>query len=473
MSRNICVDVDGTLLRTDLLYEAVAVLLKRNPFAIISLLLCLFKGKAVFKRLVADRTASHLDIDTLPANKDFVEYLDARSKDGDRIFLASASDELLVERVAERFSWVEGHWGSDGQVNLSGAAKSKRLSAEFPDGYVYAGDSSADVPVWQNASAAIIVNAREAVANRARSVAVVEREFASEIRTGREVLRALRLRQWAKNSLIFVPAFLSGQIAQPQNILFLAACFVLFGVVASATYLANDLLDLAADRRHHRKRNRPFASGALPLKFGYIAVPTLIVTALAIAFFLSPAFAAILTGYLGLTVTYSLWLKSHAIVDVITLAWLHTIRLIAGAVVVSGDLTPWLLIFSLSFFGSLAFIKRYTEAKRIAGAGKTMLHGRDYTANDTEFLGIFGIGLAIASIIIFNLYLIEDAFSSVRYTHPIWLWAAPGLLTVWLMRAWLITIRGDMRDDPVLFALKDKVSLALIFGVAISFLLAV
>ena len=272
-------------------------------------------------------------------------------------------------------------------------------------------------------------------------------------------IRALRLHQWSKNVLLFAPLFLSGVFLQWEGVVRAAIGFLIFGFVASATYVINDLSDLSADRRHAVKRHRPFASGALPVVQGLIAAPLMLVVGVAAAQALSPAFALWLCIYLVTTLAYSFRLKRVPFLDVFVVGWLFTIRLLMGIALAESAPSAWLLAFSMMFFFAMALAKRHVEVSQ-AAPGQT-IPGRGYRAEDAPLTLALGVTSTLGSVLILLNYLIGEAFPSGLYRMPSLLWAAPVLLSLWVMRIWLLAHRGELDDDPVAFAMRDRISLGM------------
>lgn len=462
MKPPICVDLDGTLLRTDLLYESLLVALRRRPWIVFLLPFWIAAGRSVVKRRLALIATEPMEVDTLPATEDLIDYLRAEKATGRRIELVSASDQLLVAKVAARFPGLFDHVeGSNGTVNLKGSAKAAVLAARHPDGFVYAGDSAVDSDVWKVASAAIPVNA--ALSRRA----AIEREVAVEAAFGRplDTLKGLRsgmrLHQWAKNVLIFLPLLLTSTYAQAEIAVAALVAFLGFSLAASGTYLLNDLFDLASDRSHPRKKRRALASGRLPLAVGMVAAPALVLVGLVLAAVAGWGVLGILLIYLLLTLSYSFGVKSMAVVDVVVLGALFTLRLYAGHTLVDDGAPVWLLGFSMFLFTSLALVKRLVEVRGLEERGLESIPGRGYQAGDSGFIEIFGITTSVASVVIFMMYLAIEPAHAVRLDNPGWLWVVPVTIGFWLPRVWLLARRGEVHDDPVVFALKDPPSLLL------------
>lgn len=272
---------------------------------------------------------------------------------------------------------------------------------------------------------------------------------------------ALRVHQWAKNLLLFVPLLLAGPSGSVASYPTVALGFVVFCALASAGYVINDLLDLEADRQHHTKRQRPFAAGLLPIGHGVIAILVLVVIAISCCIALPPNFRLMAAVYFGGTLMYSLGLKRVPMLDVLVLAGLFTVRILAGAVLLPVPVSLWLLTFSMFLFLSLALVKRYTELADAEGRGAEIIASRGYRVEELILLLVIGGASAISATVIFVVYLINEQFPSGVYRAPHWLWLIFPVLLFWLLRLWRLAVCGWMHDDPVLFALRDRLSLGL------------
>lgn len=452
----LCVDLDGTLLRSDLLIESALSCVRRNPLDALRLIAWLGQGKARLKQRLASRAS--LDVSRLPYDARVLAWL-RQEGDGRRKILCTAADRELAEAVAAHVGDFDEVLASDGVRNLSGAAKAEALSARFGErGFDYAGDAEADLHVWKRARRAVVVNAAEDLPDRVRAVCEVERVFEREGGGWRDALRALRPHQWLKNLLVFLPMLAAHVLFAPGAFARALLAFAGFCLCASAAYVANDLLDLQADRQHPRKRLRPFASGALRVRDGVIAAPLLALVALALAFALSAEFALVLFCYATVTLAYSLYLKRIAILDVVTLAGLYTVRIIGGAVAIPVPASFWLLAFSMFLFLSLAMVKRYAEVRSVAGEGRSQVAGRGYVAQDLPLIETLGASSGYLSVLVLAFY-IDSTASQALYRHHEYLWALTPVLLYWISRIWLIARRGGMHDDPVVFAVTDRASL--------------
>lgn len=466
------VDMDGTVLSTDTLFEGIADLFLKYPLWTLFQMLCLPFAKARVKARIQRR--AEIDVETLPVNEDVLRYCQEERAAGRTVWLVSAADEAVVQAVALRLDCFDHAIGSNGQRNNKGRAKAELLEEAFPDGFEYIGDSAADMKVWKRARRASLVGD-----SKPRKVALqkagigIARTFTPERAGLRAWLKAMRVHQWAKNALIVVAPLLSLQLFQPATLLTCVIAFPLIGLMASGTYLLNDLLDLKADRAHRSKKKRPFAAGKIKLWQGFLAAPSLIAVGLIGGSFLSLAFAATMAVYLAITLTYSFYLKRFPLLDAATLGLLFTLRLLMGSALTGVALTEWLIVFSMFLFVSLSLAKRHVEISHKAANGEVKVQSRGYKAEDATLTLGFGLATAAATPIILVLYLLESAWPSGMYAAPGALWVAPAVLSLWLMRVWLLANRVELNDDPVVFAIKDPQSLGLGALLAGAFLWAV
>jgi 4-hydroxybenzoate polyprenyltransferase len=347
---------------------------------------------------------------------------------------------------------------SNGQHNLAGRHKADVLVARFgKGGFDYAGNAPVDLAVWEQAQAAVVVQGSRDLAAKAAKVTRVEQTFGAPKPSLKLWLKALRVHQWVKNVLVFLPLLAAHRVLDVLAITHAALAFLCFGLCASSVYLTNDLLDLPADRQHHRKRHRPFAAGSLPLVAGPIVATLLLLASFAIAALLPKQFVLMLASYFVLTTAYSFQLKRVVMLDVIVLALLYTSRIIAGAAAIAAPASFWLLAFSMFIFLSLAMIKRYTELLAAQKAGKIKASGRGYDVDDIPLVQSLGAASGYMSVLVLALY-IDSTASSALYRHPHHLWLLCPVLLYWISRTWAIAHRGTMHDDPVVFAVRDKVS---------------
>lgn len=466
------IDLDGTLLRSDMLHEASLRFAKRSPWRIASLFGWLARGKAYLKEQLARQTP--FDVEHLPYNPEVMELIEQHRLRGTPVVLATATHRLHAEKIAAHLQVFDRVFATEHDCNLGAEAKRDLLVREYGEkGFDYVGNAHADLSVWASANRAYVVQPHSGVERRAKALGNVAQVFKSADHPLKNWLKALRLHQWLKNLLLFIPLFAAHLADDPQKLGQVVIAFLLFGLCASSVYILNDLLDIDDDRRHPRKRMRPFAAGKLSIGSGLLAFPILLSIAFVGAWLLlPPLFSGAMLAYYLLTLAYSLGLKRVMVVDVITLGLLYTLRIIAGAFVLDLQPTFWILAFSLFIFLSLALIKRYAELREARELGKMgRASGRDYFPADLEMISSIGTASGYLSVLILALY-IQEISQTALYRYPVIIWFACPLLLFWISRAWFLTHRGLMHDDPVVFAAKDRISLitgalfALIFWLA-------
>jgi 4-hydroxybenzoate polyprenyltransferase/phosphoserine phosphatase len=451
----LCVDLDGTLVRTDLLVESWFALLKHNPLAALLAPSWLCWGKARLKHEIARRV--DLDAASLPYHAGFLEYLRAQHRQGRRLVLATASNEKYANQVARHLRIFERVIASDAQTNAAAEQKHRLLTERFGvGGYDYAGNARCDLVVCSGARQAILVNPVKALERASSKLPPVARSF-SERHTLKPYLHALRPHQWLKNLLLFMPLVAAHRLAEPALVAQVTLAFVAFSLCASSVYLLNDLMDLPADRAHPRKRERPFASGAASAKVGALLIPALLAVAFGIAASLSGALAVALAVYFACTFAYSLWLKGKVMIDVLLLAALYTLRILAGAAAVAIEPSFWLLAFSMFVFLSLAMVKRYAELFDLKRSGIEAAQGRGYMVMDLATIQAQGAAAGYCAVLVLALY-INSGDVHAHYAHPQAIWLLCPLLLYWISRMWQKAGLGVMHDDPMIFALKDRVS---------------
>jgi 4-hydroxybenzoate polyprenyltransferase len=480
----LCVDLDGTLVKSDTLVDSTLVLARHHPAALLKLPRWLAQGKAALKQHLTN--AVQLDVAHLPYNRELLQYLQQQQAMGRPIYLATAANAGLAHRVADHLGLFTGVLASDANVNLAGNSKLLAFQTRFGDNFSYIGNALPDLPLLQSCQQPMVANPTAGLLSALRSAAITPvRTFTEQTPPLKAWLKAIRLHQWAKNTLIFVPlllahAWATGLIAAD------AVAFVSFGLCASAAYIVNDLLDLEADRQHPRKRLRPFASGDLSALFGVVAVVLFLATSFALAMLvprvvaaLSPQFTLVkphhfllwLGIYLVTTLAYSLRFKRSVLVDVIVLSGLYTIRIVAGSAATGISPSTWLGGFSIFFFLSLAFVKRFAELENLRERGGVSAGGRGYHISDIEQLRSFGAASGYASVVVLTLYISNlEAAQLYHHTHRLWL-LVPVLL-LWISRLWLLASRGELNEDPVVYAITDRRSLLLGALVVVVVLLA-
>ena len=456
----LAVDLDGTLVKTDLLVECVIGLLKQRPWCAFLLPIWLLKGTAYLKQQVAQRGS--LDVTTLPYRTELLDYLIMRRDQGARIVLATAADARLAGQIAAHLRVFDSVLASDGVTNLGGRNKRDRLVREFGEkGFDYAANSRHDLPVWAAGRRAIVIGSPGRLPSGVNRVVQVDRVFDDGAPGWRDYVVPLRPEHWLKNLLIFVPLLAAHRLDDSASLLKLVLAFVAFGCAASSGYLMNDLLDLAADRHHPVKRLRPFAAGKLPLSYALIMIPALLSIAGLLGASVSGLFLGALAAYFGLSATYSLYIKRIVILDVIFLAGLYTMRLLAGSAAVRIWPSHWLLALSTFLFLSLALVKRYGELAMMKRIDGDDAKARAYEIADGELLAAMGIASGYLAVLVLALY-INSEKAQVLYGRYQLIWLLCPLFLYWISDMWLVAHRGKMSDDPLYFAVKDRTSRVLI-----------
>jgi 4-hydroxybenzoate polyprenyltransferase/phosphoserine phosphatase len=451
----LAVDLDGTLLATDTLHEGLIAAMLRDPVSVPRLLLSMLRGRAAFKRHVSSAAPANAAV--LPVRENFFAWLEAQRAAGRRLHLVTAADQSVADAIAEHLDIFDSAMGSDGSRNLKGTEKAAWLKQRFPGGFAYAGDSSHDLHVFAAADEIVLVNASPRTAAAARRIPDVQilAEFPPSDTPVRDWMSALRLHQWSKNALLFIPLILAHKLGDLQAVLTCFTGLILFGITASATYLLNDIADLSSDRLHRTKRNRAIASGRIaPLKALAVAI-LLLVSGLAGAALLDSGFAFGVMAYIAISLTYSGWLKRIALLDTLTIGGLFTLRLALGVELAAVPYSPWLMAFAGFFFFSCALAKRHGELMEAKANPSGGLARRGYETSDWPLTLGFGTASAMAALQIMILYVANEAAPSRLYADPAWLYVAPAALAIWLARIWLLSHRRELKDDPVVFALRD------------------
>ncbi|RML84549.1 hypothetical protein ALQ89_02534 [Pseudomonas amygdali pv. tabaci] len=452
------VDLDGTLLRSDLLFETAVAFIRGRPLQVFRIFTWLLQGKAPLKQGLA--LGTDIDVALLPYDAAVIAYIQTSRQHGRRVVMATASHETLANQIAAHLQMFDQVWASDGKTNLSAHRKRDLLVSHYGEGgFDYIGNSRDDLCIWKVSRKAIVASPLAGVERAARAQGNVEQVIKSTSSRRSAWYKALRLHQWLKNTLIFVPLLAAHQVQSTQLLLDGLLAFLCFGLCASSVYLLNDLLDLADDRHHRSKRERPFASGQLSIESGLLVIPLLLAAAFAGAAIMLPwQFAAVLAAYYLLTLVYSLYLKRHMAVDVIVLAMLYTTRILAGAAAFQLPLTFWILAFSMFLFLSLALVKRYAELRDARLCDVTVkTRGRGYYPGDLDMIASLGASSGNLAVMVLALYIHEGATVAL-YQHPHVIWLACPLLLFWITRIWMLTHRGQMNEDPVVFAIRDRIS---------------
>jgi len=460
----LCVDLDGTLVKSDTFHDSLCILIRTHPRSILQTPGWLLRGgKAGLKAKVA--AVVHLDAAILPYNKPLLRFLQQQFRKGKTLWLVTGADASLANRVAAHLGIFAGVLASDGATNLTGNHKLARLQSRFPQ-FDYIGNAKPDLPALAHARQAYIANPTTTLrlGLKTHSISVV-RGFEDRRPGFNTILKAIRIHQWAKNILLFLPLLLSHRLSRATALDALAAFFC-FSFIASANYLANDLLDINNDRHHLKKRLRPFAAGDLSIPAALAIAFLLIATSCALLPFLPAEFALWLLLYAVATSAYSLYLKRVPLVDVLVLSGLYTLRMLAGGAATKTLISPWLSSFAVFLFLSLAMVKRFSELANLRERGLSTPQGRGYLVTDLEQIRAFGTASAYAAIVVFSLYISRPDVDAL-YRHSVRLWLIVPLMLYWLNRVWLLASRGDLDEDPVIFAIRDRVSLGIAVAIAI------
>jgi len=455
----LCVDLDRTLVKTDILLEALLALLRNNMWYIFILPYWILKGKAYLKSMIANRVT--IDVETIPYNQEVVKFIRDEKNNGRDVVLVTATNILYAEQISKYLDLFSSVLASNEVVNLKSVNKRDRLESLYgKHGYDYIGDSLSDIVVWRSANRALLVTNSGPKRKRWFEKKGIQfdqvftcnkNSYYDKIKSW---LKAIRIHQWAKNILIFVPLLLSHRTGDPSLLHSSLLAFFSFSIAASANYLINDIVDLELDRSHPTKRMRVLASGEIFLGDAIVAIPLLLVSSIAILQFLPIEFALLLAAYLSITILYSFFLKKIVIVDLVILAGLYTMRIVAGAFAIEAELTFWLLAFSMFLFFSLALSKRYAELELV----KERVSGRGYRLDDLPILRSLGSSSGLLAVLVFALY-INSQQITILYNRPGILWFVLPVLLFWISRIWLLAHRGEIHEDPVLFAVHDRASL--------------
>ena len=469
-TKPLCVDLDGTLVKSDTLIDSLLVLARTHPALLLRLPAKVLHGKAAFKAFVTDHVS--LDVPHLPYNRKLLQFLQHEHSQGRLIYLATGADARLAHRVADHLGIFAGVLGSDGTRNLTGDTKLLGLQNRFGAGeFAYVGNDAPDLPVMAGAAESMLANPSARLRSKLRARGIVpSQSFEERNASWRSMLNALRPHQWAKNLLILLPPLLAHNhsVRMMGSALLAFACFCF---TASGAYLVNDLLDIEADRRSAKKRVRPFASGDLAPAMGLVAVVVLFGLGFAGAQLLPAAFSFWLLVYLATTLAYSVYLKRIVLVDVVLLSGLYTLRLIAGGAATDTPISHWLAGFAIFLFLSLAIVKRFAELENLRLGGMQLKNGRGYLMTDIEQIRSFGTASAFAAVVVFANYISSPDVTAL-YHHSRRLWLIVPCLVLWLCRVWLLASRGDLDEDPVAFALTDPASLVMGAAVVLIVLLA-
>ncbi|MEP6764209.1 MAG: UbiA family prenyltransferase [Gemmatimonadaceae bacterium] len=453
------VDLDGTLILSDSLYEGFVQLWRQQPINVALVPMWVLRGKVALKREIANRVT--LDASLLPYNEDVIAHL-REQRAHRKIVLCSAADQRFADAVAQHLDLFDDVIATNGQVNLSSTNKAKELVLRYgAQGFDYIGNDTADLAVFEQARFAIAVHPTAGLRRKLSTVRNLElwsddtpnTTFAAHV-------RALRPTQWVKNLLVFVPLLAVFKMSEVKQIIPATLAFFAFCLVASSVYLTNDLIDLNSDRRHVRKRFRPFAAGTVPIKHGLIMTPALILSGFAISALVSPLFVGVMLLYLSVTVLYTFWLKRVALLDTLVLAGLYTLRILAGAAAITVIPSVWLLSFSMFLFLSLALAKRHSELIEMDANTSGAIPGREYRTGDLNILISQGSASGYSAVLVLALYINSDTVRS-QYRHPEVIWLICPLVLYWINKLWLNSQRREIYDEPIVWAIRNRVSRAI------------
>ena len=455
-SKILAVDLDGSLANTDLLHESLIKAFYATPWIIFLLPFWLLKGKTKLKQELAVR--SELNVDSLPYNQDLIEYLEQEKHKGREIILCTGSWHTLAEQVCEKFSFFSGFYGSDENGNLTGSNKAKLLLETYGEkNFSYVGNEKKDLKIWEHADSAVVISKSDSLSKLAEKACPVEKTILREKTSLKIVNKQIRIHQWVKNLLVFVPLVTSHQTTDMSLLFSVLLGFFAYSFCASATYILNDLSDLESDRKHHKKCFRPLACGALSITQGLVISAILLIASIIISLFLPPWFLLTLVLYIVITLSYSFKLKRLQTIDITILASLYTLRIISGAAAINILPSFWLLAFSMFVFLCLAIIKRLSEIYKSKDKqeGDFKLSGRGYYISDFPILMSLASTSGILSVLVFAMYINSPEVAAL-YAEPYALWLICPLFGYWIIRIVIMASRGQIDEDPIVFAIKDR-----------------
>ncbi len=454
----IAVELDGTLVRTHTLVEAALLWLRCHPSHVLYLVLWLLRGRSHMSRELAQRVT--LDPTSLPYRHDLLSWLSEQHARGRRLLLVTHSGQAFARTICSHLGIFHDVLPGDGAPDLSASRKAALLTGRFGDrGFDYVGTSLRDLPVWSRARRAILVAPSPTLRRAVGKHTQIDREFPEATPRLRTWLRALRLHHWAKNLLLFLPLVAAHLLFHLPALAKALLAFLSFGLCASALYVLNDLLDLSDDRLHPFKRTRPFAAGQLSPLTGLAVAPLLLAVSAALARSIGMSFFLWLTAYLLLTIAYSFSFKRMPLLDVLSLASLYTLRVLAGGAATAVPVSFWLLALSLFLFLSLAFVKRSADLRIAVRLGAPSTSAAGYLPDDLPLIQAIGIASGFLAVLVLALYINSDSVLQL-YRRPQLLWFALPVLLYWLTHMWLQVHRGRIEQDPVLFAIRDPSSIA-------------
>ena len=454
---NIIVDLDGTLLKTDMLCEAVVAKISKNFKETINILkVLLLNNRLEFKNYAfKDNT---IDINTLPFNQEVISKVKKLKKSGNKIYLVTASPTNIAIKINEALKIFDNVYGSTDEVNLKGEEKKKLLNKLFgKKNYHYFGNSKEDLHVWKDSGYAYLVNVSFKIKNKVNDIRIPFESIETK-KSKFEIFKSvIRIKQWIKNILIFVP-LIAAQAFTLENYIQCLYAFVSFSMIASGVYIFNDLLDIRVDRHHEIKKNRVFASGEMQLETGFVIGVLLWIIGFILTSAINTSFLWALVVYSILTSLYSIKLKKIPIIDLCTLSILYTLRIWSGSVANEIQLSVWLLALSIFLFYSLACVKRLGELSNNKLTGRLTIKDRGYDIKDIPIVQSMAVSTGNAATIVFALYLNSTEIVK-YYSYPPALWVIWLVLLYWVNYIIFMANRGKINEDPVIFAIKNKISI--------------
>ncbi|QWC98990.1 UbiA family prenyltransferase [Polynucleobacter paneuropaeus] len=461
----LAVDLDGTLIQGDLFFESILSLIKQNPLHVFYIVVWIFGGIAYLKKRVA--LIADINLTLIQYNQDLIKFL-LEKKKNTKLILCSGSDELFLNKINDHLKIFDEVIGSNGKINLTGINKAKYLIEKYGHkGYQYIGNSSIDFPVWRGAISGWVISDSEELIKRAKSINGLESLPFVKSSASSPVWKLIRPHQWLKNALIFIPLITAPNLPSLLDVGLLFLAFFSFSFCASSVYILNDLFDLESDRAHDIKRFRPLASGviSIPRSIGLSII--LLLAATIIAFFINPEYFILMAGYFLLTLCYTLGIKKLVLTDCFTLGILYTLRIIVGAIVLTLQVSFWLLAFSFFLFLSLALIKRYSEIICTACKSSSSIPGRGYLIGDAPMIQVLGVATGCISGLVFALYINSERINLAFHRGEFLLGMVP-LILFWISFMWLQASRGNMHIDPLVYAISNRTSQAVgIIGIVL------
>ncbi len=455
------IDLDGTLIHTDTLWESALLHWKLTIFAPLLWIFWLRKGKSYLKHNIAENAIP--DASVLPYNNEVISVINNHKSNGGLVYLATAANHKVAQTIADYLGIFDGVLASSPHHNLSRHNKADELLRHAHGEFDYIGNSSDDIPVWEKSGRIALVGKKSLIPSSHSHIPIIFHADNS-VSSFHAIIKALRVYQWVKNLLLFLPLILAHRFGDIPLFIQGVIAFFCFSFCASSIYILNDLLDIENDRHHIRKKNRPFAAGILSIPLGLVLIPLLLATAFFSALHYLPiGFVFALLCYLIVTVSYSFGLKKTPVLDVIILAGLYTFRVLSGGIGLNIRISPWLLMLSIFLFLSLAFVKRYAEIISMEKKEQHQAKGRGYRTEDKPILGMTGVASGIVSVLVFVQYLRSNEVVHLYHNSHL-LWLVPPLFLYWIAHVWFIANRNQMHDDPIIFAAKDKTSY-LVFGI--------